>query len=88
MNIFTRDYNGIIARIIFPDENTLSSFLTKSSLGALSATTTPVKMSNGLYRSWFKINSTKILFMESTSSEANIKDFLPVVPDNKWLEGD
>jgi hypothetical protein len=85
MNITTPDYAGILARIIFPDEGTLSSFITNSSLSVMSATTKPVRTSNGLYRSWYKINSTKILFMESTSPEANIKDFLPEIPDYKWL---
>jgi hypothetical protein len=54
----------------------------------LSSSTTPIRTSKGLYRSWFKINSTKILFMETNSQEVNIKDFLPELPDNKWLEGD
>ncbi len=88
MDIKTPDYTGILARIIFPDESTLSSFIMKSSPIVISTSTTPIRTSNGLYRSWYKINSTKILFMESNSPEANIKDFLPEVPDNKWLEGD
>ena len=86
MNIVTTEYTGIIARIIFPDENTLSSFITKSGLNIMSETTIPTIASNGTYRSWFKINSTKIFFMETNSSIASIKDFLPVVPDDKWLE--
>ena len=88
MNINTPEYQGIIARIIFPDESTLSSFLTNSNLGVISTTTTPVRTSNGIYRSWFKINSTKILFMETTSPDVSIMDFIPAVPDYKWLEGD
>jgi hypothetical protein len=45
----------------------------------------PTKISDGIYRSWYKINSTKILFMETNSSTASIRDFLPVMPDDKWL---
>jgi len=86
MNINTPDYTGILARIIFPDQSTLSSFIRKSSLDIPSTPTTPVHTSNGLYRSWYKINTTKILFMECNSPIANIKDFLPTVPDYKWLE--
>ena len=88
MNINTPDYTGILARIVFPDESSLSSFIMKSSPIVLSSSTTPIRTSKGLYRSWFKINSTKILFMETNSQEVNIKDFLPELPDNKWLEGD
>ena len=86
MNIYTPDYAGIIARIIFPDESTFRSFITKSGLDVMSDPTQPVQSANRLYRSWFKINSTKILFLESTSPEANIKDFLPAVTDYKWFE--
>jgi hypothetical protein len=88
MNINTPDYNVLLARIIFPDENTLNSFISKSSPIVMSGNATPIKTSNGLYRSWFKINTTKILFMETNSPNVSIQDFLPEVPDNKWLEGD
>jgi len=86
MNINTPDYSGILARIIFPDERTLSSFISKSNLGVISDPAKPVQMSNALYRSWYKISSTKILFMESNSPLTNIMDFVPEVPDYKWLE--
>jgi len=85
ININTPDYTGILARIIFPDENTLSSFISKSNLDVNSTTTTPLQTSNGLYRSWYKIKGTRILFMESNSPLANIKDFLPAMPDDNWL---
>ncbi|MCX6250848.1 MAG: hypothetical protein NTX61_08855 [Bacteroidetes bacterium] len=85
MNITTPDYSGILARISFTDERNLSAFIRNASLDIMSIATTPVMASNGLYRSWFKINSTKILFLESTSPQANIKDFVPEAPDNKWL---
>jgi len=88
MNITTPDYNVILGRIIFPDENSLDSFIRKASPIVMSGNATPIKTSNGLYRSWFKINTTKILFMETNSPDISIRDFLPEVPDNKWLEGD
>ena len=86
MNIITPEYTGILARIIFPDENTLSSFMTKSELDVMSDPDKPIQTSNGSYRSWYKINSNKILFMETNSSAITIRYFLPVVPDDKWLE--
>jgi hypothetical protein len=86
MNINTPDYAGILARIIFPDESALSSFISKSNLDVMSDPVKPIQTSNGLYRSWYKINNTKILFMESNSPLANIMDFVPEVPDYKWLE--
>lgn len=85
MNISTPDYIGILARIIFPDENTLSSFIMKSSPILMATSEKPIQTSTGLYRSWYKIDNTKILFMESTSQEIDVKDFLPEVPDYKWL---
>jgi hypothetical protein len=86
MNVNTPDYTGILARIIFPDESTLSSFIRKSNLDVMSDPAVPMQTSNGLYRSWYKINSTKILFMESNSPKAIIMDFVPAAPDYKWLE--
>jgi len=85
MNIITPDYTATLARIIFPDENSLSSFIRKSNLDIMSSPATPILASNGLYRSWYKISSTKILFMESNTPHPNIKDFVPEMPDSKWL---
>jgi len=85
INISTPDYSGILARIIFPDETTLSSFIMNSSLDVMSTTTAPVRTTTGLYRSWYKIKGTKILFLESNSPLANIKDFIPEMPDDNWL---
>jgi hypothetical protein len=86
MNIYTPDYSGILAWIIFPDESTFSSFIMKSGIDGMSDPAKAVRTSNGFYRSWYKINSTKILFMESNSPLADIRDFLPAMPDDKWLE--
>jgi hypothetical protein len=86
MNIYTPEYSGIIAWIIFPDENTFSSFIMKTGIDGMSDPAKAVQVSNGLYRSWHKINSTKILFMESNSPLADIRDFISVMPDDKWLE--
>jgi hypothetical protein len=85
MNISTPDYIGILARIIFPDENTLNSFIMKSSPILMAASEKPIQTSTGLYRSWYKLDNTKILFLESNSQEIDVKDFLPKAPDYKWL---
>lgn len=85
MNISTPDYAGILARITFPDEISLDSFIMKSNAVIMSANENPIQTSSGLYRTWYKINDTKILFMESNSPEADIKDFIPAMPDYKWL---
>jgi hypothetical protein len=88
INITTPEFSGILARITFPDESSLSNFLMKSNPIIMSADTRPNPTSNGLYRSYYKISSTKILFLESNSPTTNIKDFLPEVPDYKWLADD
>jgi hypothetical protein len=88
INITTQEFSGILARITFPHESSLSTFLMKSNPIIMSADTRPSPTSNGLYRSYYKISSTKILFLECTSPNANIKDFLPEVPDYKWMAED
>jgi hypothetical protein len=85
MNISTPDYTGILARITFPDERSLDSFIMKSSPSTMGTSEKLVQTSTGFYRSWYKINETKILLMECTSPETDIKDFLPAMPDYKWL---
>jgi hypothetical protein len=85
MNISTPDYAGILARITFPDETSLNSFIIKSNAVIMSANEKPIQTSSGLYRTMYKISDTKILFMESNSPEADIKDFIPAKPDYKWL---
>ena len=86
MNISTPDYTAILARITFPDENALDSFIMKSNPIIMANSEKPIRSSDGLYRSWYKINDTKILFLESNSPEADVMDFLPAVPDYTWLE--
>jgi hypothetical protein len=86
MNIKNPDAIGIIASIAFPDESTMSAFLMNAGLSQLSGTTTPVMTSNGLYRTWIKINGNKILFMESTSSSVNVRDFIPDKKEYDWLD--
>jgi hypothetical protein len=86
MNIATPEYTGILARIIFPDESTLSNFIMKSELDGMPDPAKPIKTSNGLYRSWYKINSTKIMFLETNAPLPGIKDFVPKMPDNNWPE--
>lgn len=83
INITLKDYTAILARITFPDESTLSSFITKAGLNVMSTKGSPVLTNNGLYRSWYKISSTKIIFLESNSVTANIKDFIPEASDIK-----
>jgi hypothetical protein len=73
MSISTPEYKGILARIIFPDELTLSTFIAKSELDIMSESTNPVLTSTGF-------------FLEANSSSANIREFIPVLPDEKWLE--
>lgn len=83
INITLKDYTAIIALITFPDESTFNSFMMKAGLNIMSANGSPVLTNNGLYRSWHKISSLKIIFLESNSVIANIKDFIPESPDIK-----
>lgn len=77
INIALKEYTAILAEITFPDESTSSSFIMKSGMNVMSSNGKPVLTNNGLYRSWSKISDVKILFLESNSVIANIKDFMP-----------
>jgi hypothetical protein len=83
ITISERDFNAVVARITFPDQSTLSSFIMKAGLNVNSTTGTPGMTGHGLYRSWYKITETRILFMESNSGTLNLKDFLPTAPEIK-----
>jgi hypothetical protein len=88
MNISNRENTGMIASIVFTDESNMNSFLMNAGVSAVSGTDNPVRTPNGLYRSWFKINETKILFLESTSATLKVKDFVPADAQYKWLLGE
>jgi hypothetical protein len=69
-------YTGILARLQFPDFNEAGSFLIKSGV-SLSDGTTPALSANGLYRSWYKIDDTKLIYLECSSAEITIMGIIP-----------
>jgi hypothetical protein len=85
INFTTQDCSGILARISFPDQNSLSSFMSKSGMSSMINYNTPVRTMEGRYRTVYPINDTKILFLEATSPNVNVKDFVPKVPDGMWM---
>jgi hypothetical protein len=88
VRILSPGQTGMLARIEFPDVSTMERFLMRSGVNTLDQNATPERSGNGLYRSWFKINSTRMLFLESTSEYPFIRDMLPAmrstIPDQRW----
>ena len=68
IKIVTNAYAGVLARFVFPDFNSLDRFMMNAGI-SMSGGTTPTPSSNGTYRSFYKIDDTKILFLECTSPE-------------------
>jgi hypothetical protein len=85
INFSTQGFTGILARISFPDQNSLSSFMSGSGMSSMIDYNTPVRTMEGNYRTVYPINNTKVLFLESTSPDVNVRDFVPKVPDGMWM---
>jgi len=79
VRITARNFTGIIARIEYPDFNSMSSFVIQAGLNTSDATT-PIMAMNGMYRSWYKISDTKLIYLECSSSELKLTDIIPEKP--------
>ena len=77
---------SLIGRIIFPDMGSRNTFLARAQLNPIDFSSDPVPVSNNMYRSWFKVSDTKILYMESQTGDANLKDYIPEIKLPDWLE--
>lgn len=75
-----------IARIDFPDYGSANTFLSRMELNPIDFSSDPVQRSNNLYRSWYKVSDTRILYMESTLGSVNLKDYIPKQPEPYWLQ--
>ena len=79
INIMTPTYTGILARIVFSDFNIMSSFLIQAGLNT-SGGTTPTMAMNGAYRSWYKVEDTKLIYLECSSPDFKLTDLIPEKP--------
>jgi hypothetical protein len=86
LKIQNQSFSGIIARITFDRDNSMEVFRINAGLNAPGSQLTPVMTGAGIYRSWYKINGTKILFLEGSSATVKITDFVPVSPDIPELQ--
>jgi hypothetical protein len=77
---------GMVARIEFPDNGTARTFLARARLDPINFSSDPIPAGNGMYRSWYKISDTKIIYLESTTDELTLKDFIPKTPPPYWLD--
>ena len=77
---------ALIARIVFNDRGSVNTFLARAQLNPIDFSSDPVPVSNNMYRSWYKVNDTKIIYMESPVNTINLKDYIPKTPDPYWLE--
>ena len=76
--------HGILARITFPQLHLMDEFLVRAGMSP-SITDAQVMTPNGAYRSWYKINETKMIFLECSSTELKLTDLIPDKPDiNTW----
>jgi hypothetical protein len=75
----------MLARLVFPDQGSVNTFLSRAQLNPIDFSSDPVPVSNNMYRSWYKVNDTKIIYMESPSGTINLKDYIPKTPDPYWL---
>jgi hypothetical protein len=83
VNIMTPKYTGILARIVFPDFNIMGSFLIQAGLNT-SDRSTPVMAMNGAYRSWYKLDDTKLIYLECSSQDLKLSDIIPERPNPMW----
>jgi hypothetical protein len=84
-NCYTLDvtnpaFTGILARIQFPDFNSMDRFLSNAGLNT-SGQSTPVMNPNGMYRSWYKISDTKMVYLECSSPDLKLSDLAPDKPE-------
>jgi len=80
MDITAQTYQGILARIDFTDLQVMNDFLAAAGLN-LMGNSDPVPAVNGTYRSSYKINETKLIYLECTSPELRLADLIPENPD-------
>ena len=83
INIMTPTYAGILARIVFPDFNIMGSFLIQAGLNT-SDRSTPTMAMNGAYRSWYKLDDTKLIYLECSSPDLKLSDIIPERPNPMW----
>lgn len=80
IRIMAPAYAGLLSRIEFPDLTSISSFVIQAGLNT-SATTTPAMSMNGAYRSWYKIDDTKLIYLECSSPDLKLTDIIPDRPN-------
>jgi hypothetical protein len=80
MDITAQAYQGVLARIDFTDLQLMNDFLAGAGLN-LSGNSDPVPSAIGTYRSSYKINETKLIYLECTSPELRLADLIPENPD-------
>ena len=83
VTINTPANRGIIARIVFPDPSMLKSFIIKAGLNGATSTV-PAMTGNGTYRSSYAVDDYKLIFLECTSPDMDLKDFVPKQPKSMW----
>jgi hypothetical protein len=83
VSIMAPTYGGILARIVFPDFSALNSFLIQAGLNT-SGSTTPTMAMNGNYRSWYKIDDDRLIYLECTSPDLKLSDLIPEKPGSIW----
>ena len=72
-------YAGLLSRIEFPDLTSMSSFVIQAGLST-SGATTPTMAMNNAYRSWYKIDDTKLIYLECSSPDLKLTDIIPEKP--------
>ena len=77
---------ALIARIVFADQGTVNTFLARAQLNPIDYSSDPVPAGNNMYRSWYKVSDTKIIYMESMDGNINLKDYIPKTPEPYWLQ--
>ena len=80
IKIVAPSYAGLLSRIEFPDLTSMSDYVGQAGL-ATSATTTPAMAINGFYRSWYKIDDTKLIYLECSSPDLKLTDIIPDRPN-------
>lgn len=76
---------SLITRLVFPDFESVQTFLARAQLNPINYSADPVQVSNNLYRSWYKVNDTKIIYMESMTDSIHLKDYIPKAKVPDWL---
>jgi hypothetical protein len=84
VKIASPSFSGIFARIVFNDDSDVRSFQMKAGLTDPRNIRVPVMTSPGVYRSWLRINDTRYIFLEGSTDNVKITDYVPAVPDITW----